>query len=118
MQSKIHVYIYYNLKYTKDISLENDYYTQEKLINSEVAIITDDKIVRDILNHPNTKTNKYGEFIDYDYTFLENIVLNDLVHFKEKNKISFDWSYEVNSFYYIKCEVVKDISNEILNFKK
>ena len=115
-QKQIHLYIYYNLEYKKFISLENDYYKEERLITSEVTIITNDKIVRDVLKHPKTKTNEYGEFIEYDYKYLENIVLNDLLQFKEKNKMSFDWEYELDSFYYVKCELIKDISNEIANF--
>lgn len=116
MQSKIHIYIYYNLEYKKFISLENDDYKEEKIITSEVAIVTDEKNVRNILSHSKTKINEYGEFIDYDYKYLENIVLNDLLKFKEKTKMSFDWGYEVDSFYYVKCELVKDISNQIENF--
>ena len=78
--------------------------------------MTDEKIVKNILSHPKTKTNEYGEFIDYDYKYLENIVLDDLSKFKKKNNMSIDWNYTVDSFYYIKCELVKDITNEIENF--
>ena len=116
MQSQIHIYIYYNLEYKKFISFKNDDYTEEKIIISEVTIITDEKIVRDILKHPKTKTNEYGEFIDYNNNYLKNIVHDDLQKFKEKRKISVEWDCDFNSFYYIKCEIVKDISNEITNF--
>lgn len=111
MQSQIHIYIYYNLEYKKLISLKEE---EEKIIISEVTIITGEKIVRDILKHPKTKTNEYGEFIDYDNNYLKNIVHDDLQKFKEKHKMSVEWDF--NSFYYIKCELVKDISNEITNF--
>lgn len=115
MTSKIHIYIYYNLLFKKYISLRNDYcdYQEEKIINNEVSIITDEEIVRNILTHPNTKTNEYGEFIDYDYKFIESIVIKDMFNYKEKNKMDFDWNCEFESFYYLKCELVKDIRNEI-----
>lgn len=78
--------------------------------------MTDEKIVKNILSHPKTKTNEYGEFIDYDDKYLKIIVFDDLLKFKEKGKMSYDWSYMVDSFYYIKCELVKNISNEIEHF--
>lgn len=116
MTSKIHIYIYYNLLFKKFISFGNDDYKEEKTITNEVSIITDEKIVRNILTHPKTKTNEYGEFIDYDYTFIESIVINDMFNYKEKTKMDFNWNCDVDSFYYLKCELVKDISNQIENF--
>lgn len=113
MTTKIHIHIYYNLEYKKFISLKNDDYTEEKIIISEVTIVTDELIVRNILTHSKTKTNEYGEFTDYDYNYLEKIVLDDIYKFKEKDTIGCNWNYNVCSFYYIKCEIVKDINNEI-----
>ena len=46
-------------KIKKMVSLENDDYKEEKIISSEVAIVTDETIVRNILSHPNTKINEY-----------------------------------------------------------
>ena len=113
MTTKIHIHIYYNLEYTKIIPFFNDDYKEEKIIISEVTIVTDEKIVRNILTHSKTQLNEYGEFTDYDYNYLEKIVEDDIYNFKEKNTIGCNWNYNVGSFYYIKCEIVKDINNEI-----
>ena len=82
-------------KIKKMVSLENDDYKEEKIISSEVAIVTDETIVRNILSHPKTKINEYGEFIDYDCKYdckyLKNIALEDLYRFKEKHEMYFDW---------------------------
>ena len=111
--STIYIYIYYNLIHNKIIYLERDNVEEEISISSEVAIIIDEKIVKEILKNPKTEINKHGDFIGYDIKYLEDIVLNDLYNYKET--IS-NVSFKVDSFYYIKCELVKDISNEISNF--
>ena len=89
-------------------------YEEEKVITSEVSIIADEKVVRNILIHPKTDINMYGEFIDYDSTFITDIVKKDMYNYKEKYRM--DWDCEIVSFYYLKCELIKDISNEIHNF--
>lgn len=117
MENKIHIHMHYNLEYTKEI-LKNDYFEEEKLFICEESIITDDKIVLEILRHPKTKTNQYGEFIDYDFEYLKKIICKDLIDYKEKTKISDEWYYVISSIYYIKCELIKDISVCIANFKE
>lgn len=118
MENKIHVYIYYNLEYTKEVITDHDYnYNKdEKIIVCELTIIADEKNVREILSHPKTKTNEYGEFIDYDFEYLKSIILSDLINYKEKNEISDEWYYKIISIYNVKCELIKDISKEIINF--
>ena len=111
MKNKIHIHIYYNLEYKKFISLKSDDYTEENIIVSEVSIITDESIVRNILTHSKTQINEYGEFIDYDNDYLHKIVMDDIYKFKNKYTTTYD--YNICSFYYIKCEIIKDISNEI-----
>lgn len=105
MHNQFHIYVYYNLIYTK----QDDYDDSKKLFSSkEIAIITDQKIVKNILLNTANIVNEFGEFIDYDTNQIKNIVLNDIEKYGEKSKC--DLEYEIESFYYIKCELIKKIS--------
>ena len=113
MTDKIHIYIYYNILYQKS-SLCNNY--DEKIMTSEVTIISDEKIVKEIMKNSKSSINEYGEFINYDGVYLKKIILDDINNYKEKSKSSVNWDFTIDSFYYVKCELKKDISNKITNF--
>jgi hypothetical protein len=123
MENKIHIKIYYNLIYSgyTDSYEQNDIitYSSKKIDftfpHTEIAIITDEEEVRRIIQHPKTKINDYGEFIDYDCEFLKGCICNDFFEYKEKDSL-YKIDYEFKSFYYVKCEVVKNISNELKNY--
>lgn len=114
MANKIYIQLYYNLKFTKTLFFPgNDYIEEEQFIITEKSIIIDEKIVKEILKHEKTKINEYGEFIDYDFNFLKKNIIQDLINYKDKDKSSNQYDYEIISFYYIKCDILKDINNEI-----
>lgn len=125
MANKIHIYVHYNLlnrKYVDDLRAEENF---EEIVTTETAIITDEALVRRILQHSKTKVNEYGEFTDYDESYLRTCVRNDL-YSSYKDKLNLDeytstssedgWHFEIKSFYYIKCEVVRNISAELASF--
>lgn len=112
MSEQIHIYIYYNLLHEEHISSNNDY--EIKSFNTrEISIITDEKIVREILSNPSNKLNKFGELIDYDLEQFKKIINHDISLYKSSD---FKINYKFNSIYYIKCELAKDISFNIYNF--
>jgi hypothetical protein len=113
MTDKIHIYIYYNILYQKYLGYDDNY---EKIMITELTIITDEKIVKEILKNPTSEINDYGEFNNWDDKLIKNIVLTDINNYKEKNKFGINWDFNIDSFYYIKCELKKDIHNEISNF--
>lgn len=115
MTNIVHIHLYYNLEISKDIITENNI-TENKFYITEKSIITDKKIVSEILKHEKTKINEYGELIDYDFDYLIKNINNDISNYKDKHKSSFEYSYNIISFYYVKCELVTDIRNQIENF--
>jgi hypothetical protein len=92
--------------------------TEEVIYITEVAVINDEKIVHNILNHADTQFNEHGELTDYNSDFLRNILQNDLVEYKCKNQLSSEWNFEVDSFYYVKLIEVRNIFNAIEAFKR
>lgn len=122
MANKIHIYVHYNLlncKYVDDLRAEENF---EEIVTTETAIITDEALVRRILQHSKTKVNEYGEFTSYDESYLRTCLSNDLylskLNFEEYISTSGTdgWFFEIRSFYYIKCEVVRNISAELASF--
>lgn len=113
MTDEIHIYVYYNLISEQNWSNIND--ALLKLNTKEIAIITNKKIVKEILNNQNNIINEIGEFTDYDTYQFEKIVWNDIKNYSEWTKSDFTPN-KIESFYYIKCEFVKNISEQIKNF--
>lgn len=128
----IHIYVYYNLvnecsntslvpcdkekmnfthKYANIYFYENQ--EIKKISTREITIITDVDSVKNILKDPKTILNKYGEFVDYDENLLSSYVYEDITH----NKTPIDYKpVEIESFYYVKCVFLEEMTNEIKKF--
>lgn len=54
--------------------------------------------------------------MDWNEEKIKSIFNKDYFDYRESNPIYNKWRYKIVSIYYIKCEVVKNIFNEIANF--
>lgn len=105
---QIHLYIYYNLMITQSDGCDN--YEPAGYI-SDVCIITNPRDVREILTHSETVVNGYGELTNWNKSYIQRFVETDVVEFRP---IVGNWNF--HSVYWIKCEVVRDISESISVF--
>lgn len=64
MHNQFHIYVYYNLINKKYDDLDNS--EKFSFSSKEITIITDQKIIKDILLNTANIVNEFGEFIDYD----------------------------------------------------
>lgn len=118
MSDTIHIHLHYNILHEKITFSNNDIQKKETFITSQISIITDKNEVRKILQNPNNIINKYGEFIDYDTKLFYDYAMNDYVNYRHCKNFTEcnEYDYHMDSIYYIKCELVKDISNELNTF--
>jgi hypothetical protein len=88
-------------------------YNDQQISTREITIITDKNLVKNIFTNQKNKINELGEFVDYDVDQFKNIIMNDINKYKESYDFYPDY---VESFYYIKCEIINNISVEINNY--
>jgi len=121
MLSEIHIYLYYNVTYGNYTSQIADDYKTYCINTTQLSIITDQNLVKNILINENNQINNYGEFINYDSQYFMKYADDDYNKYKLQTKDNFEnhctFDHHVNSIYYIKCEIVKDISQDLNNFK-
>lgn len=99
--NKIVIYIYYLY------SIYND----ESFTQKDVCIVDAKETVNYILKKPATKINAYGELTDYDESDIEFLVKSDMENYMFDESVRLQIKYK--GVYYIKCEIMRDISQEI-----
>ncbi len=107
MVQRIHIYIYYDLAH----QIYNHIDVRQTLnITREVCIISDQKIVKEILSNATTSINEFGEITNYDYKLIHQVITLDHNKYKSTYENIF---YDIESIYYAKCEIVKKCDDKI-----
>lgn len=102
--TKLVLYVYYSWVETIDGCGDNYgelYVSEQTLKLNHVSIISDEQILDKILLDKYTEINEYGEFLNFDVTFLRNVLINH------------QWNIDSFTIDYMKIEELKNISQVI-----